>query len=148
MEVAISAHSLWAAVVMRAVYDIEAAELDSTTYEQACSFFTAPGEWAESRLAIADCLGMHTDDVARIGKRAIVARRLAEGLPLELEKLVPVVPEPPLPPVPVMLPLATFKPVEKKPAKVKVPRGGWGTNTWKWSDTNTGINPFAVRYKV
>jgi hypothetical protein len=83
--------AFWSAVVLRACHDIQREPLGSAHYEAAVAFFTAPGDWAESRRSIADCINLHPDDLARAGVRQIAIRRLAEGLPEFAPPVVPVV---------------------------------------------------------
>jgi hypothetical protein len=71
---------LWAAVVLQALEDIRSEPLSSLDYLQAVSFFAAGGEWAQARAAIADQLGLHPDELERVGRSCIDTRRAAEGL--------------------------------------------------------------------
>ena len=71
---------LWAQVVLQAKADLENEEIGSILYNQAAAFFVSRGEWAESRLIIADCLEMHPDDLTKCGERWIAERRAKEGL--------------------------------------------------------------------
>lgn len=72
--------ALWSAVVLHAVADIDGEHYRSAEYAEAVAFFTAArGPWAESRQAVADCLNLHTDDLARLGRAAIEARHLRDG---------------------------------------------------------------------
>jgi hypothetical protein len=73
--------ALWRAVVLQARLDIEGADYGTTTYDAATSFFTSPGEWAESRQSIAACLELHADDLRQLGRSAIAARHLSDGGP-------------------------------------------------------------------
>lgn len=73
--------ALWAAVVLQARDDIDGEHYRSTEYTDAVAFFTAAGPWGESRQAVADCLGLHTDDLTRLGRAAIEARHLRDGPP-------------------------------------------------------------------
>jgi hypothetical protein len=66
--------ALWSAVVLQALEDVSSAPIDSTAYNAACSFFTAPGEWSQQRQWIGDALGLHGDDIKRTGRRYIAAR--------------------------------------------------------------------------
>ncbi|PPQ35038.1 hypothetical protein CCS01_09045 [Rhodopila globiformis] len=74
---------LWAQVVMQAKADLENEPIGSILYNQAAAFFVSRGDWAESRLMIADCLNMHPDDLSRVGQQWINDRRRREGLELE-----------------------------------------------------------------
>jgi hypothetical protein len=77
---------LWAQVVLQAKADLENEPIGSIIFNQAAAFFVSRGEWAESRLIVADCLDMHPDDLKRCGERWIADRRRREGLPPEPEK--------------------------------------------------------------
>lgn len=71
---------LWAQVVLQAKADLENEPIGSILFNQAAAFFVSRGEWAESRLIVADCLNMHPDDLVRCGERWIADRRQREGL--------------------------------------------------------------------
>ncbi len=71
---------LWAQVVLQAKADLENEPIGSIIFNQAAAFFVSRGEWAESRLIVADCLDMHPDDLRRCGERWIAERRRREGL--------------------------------------------------------------------
>jgi hypothetical protein len=88
---------LWAQVVLQAKADLENEPIGSIIFNQAAAFFVSRGEWAESRLVVADCLDMHPDDLKRCGERWIADRRRREGLPPEPEKTVRPVGTRPLP---------------------------------------------------
>jgi hypothetical protein len=77
---------LWAQVVLQAKADLENEPIGSIIYNQAAAFFVSRGEWAESRLIVADCLDMHPDDLKRCGERWIADRRRREGLAPEPEQ--------------------------------------------------------------
>jgi hypothetical protein len=78
----VSERDLYAAAVEIAAHDLDTEPYGSTDYAQSVLFFTAAsGEWADSREAIADQLGLHGDDLARLGARAIAARHLRDGGP-------------------------------------------------------------------
>jgi hypothetical protein len=79
---------LWAQVVLQAKADLENEPIGSIIFNQAAAFFVSRGEWAESRLIVADCLDMHPDDLKRCGERWIADRRRREGLPPEPEKAI------------------------------------------------------------
>jgi hypothetical protein len=79
--------ALWVAVVMQARADIESEDRDGYDYAQAAAFFTGGGDWARSRQSIADCLELHPDDLMRLGRAAIAARRLRDG---DVPVMVPV----------------------------------------------------------
>jgi hypothetical protein len=71
---------LWAQVVLQAKADLENEKIGSVLFNQAAAFFVGRGDWAQSRLIVADCLGMHSDDLTRCGERWIAARRERDGL--------------------------------------------------------------------
>jgi hypothetical protein len=71
---------LWAQVVLQAKADLENEPIGSILFNQAAAFFVSRGEWAESRVVVADCLEMHPDDLTRCGERWIADRRRREGL--------------------------------------------------------------------
>jgi hypothetical protein len=71
---------LWAQVVLQAKADLENEPIGAILYNQAAAFFVSRGDWAESRLIVADCLNMHPDDLSRVGQRWIDDRRRREGL--------------------------------------------------------------------
>jgi hypothetical protein len=71
---------LWAQVVLQAKADLENEPIGSILYNQAAAFFVSRGDWAESRLIVADCLNMHPDDLSRVGLSWINDRRRREGL--------------------------------------------------------------------
>jgi hypothetical protein len=71
---------LWVAVVLQAKDDIENEPLESNDFAQAVAFFIGSGSWVQNRTAIADYLDLHSDDLEKMGRRCINARRLAEGL--------------------------------------------------------------------
>jgi hypothetical protein len=72
---------LWVQVVLQAKADLENEPIGSVLYDQAAAFFISRGEWAVSRATVADCLGMHPDELRRCGERWIAERRQHEGLP-------------------------------------------------------------------
>ena len=72
--------NLWVAVVLQAENDIETEPLDSIDFAQAVAFFIGTGDWVQNRVVIGDYLDLHRDDLERLGRRCINARRLAEGL--------------------------------------------------------------------
>jgi len=73
--------ALWGAAVLQAKEDVEHQPFNSIAYDQAVAFFVGGGAWAESRSALADCLEVHPDDIERVGRRCIAARRKLDGLP-------------------------------------------------------------------
>ncbi len=73
--------ALWGAAVLQAKEDVERQPFNSIAYDQAVAFFVGGGAWAESRSALADCLDVHPDDIERVGRRCIAARRKLDGLP-------------------------------------------------------------------
>jgi hypothetical protein len=77
----VAERDLWAAVVSQAADDIRTEDYRSVEYAQAVSFFTAPGEWATSRQASADCMDLHVDDIKRLGRAVIAARHARDGAP-------------------------------------------------------------------
>jgi hypothetical protein len=79
---------LWAQVVLQAKADLENEPIGSIIFNQAAAFFVSRGEWAESRLIVADCLDMHPDDLKRCGERWIADRRQREGLAPDPEKAI------------------------------------------------------------
>jgi hypothetical protein len=70
---------MWIGVVLQAANDINIEPYGSVEYGEAVSFFIAPGEWAESRQRIADCIGRHADELMRMGRAAIDRRHLRDG---------------------------------------------------------------------
>jgi hypothetical protein len=72
---------LWAAVVTQAADDINTESYRSVEYNQAVSFFTASGDWAKSRQAIADFMELHVNDIERLGRTTIAARHACDGPP-------------------------------------------------------------------
>lgn len=83
--------ALWAAVVQQAIDDLDAPP-DSLERADAVAFFTGRGEWRQSRIDIADRLGIHADDLERCGRRLMEARGIIESL----VRPVPRVVEPPV----------------------------------------------------
>lgn len=81
--------SLWSAVVLQAIEDIETQPMQSLVFADAVAFFTRSGSWAESRSTIADFLDMHRDELEAIGRRCIDARRTREELPPEARRRSP-----------------------------------------------------------
>src|SRR4051812_20882529 len=71
---------LWVAVVLQAKDDIENEPLGSVDFTQAVAFFIGSGNWAQNRTVIGDYLDLHRDDLEKLGRRCINARRAAEGL--------------------------------------------------------------------
>ncbi len=78
---------LWAQVVLQAKADLENEPIGSILFNQAAAFFVSRGEWAESRIVVADCLEMHPDDLTRCGERWIADRRRREGLEPEPKRI-------------------------------------------------------------
>ena len=70
--------SLWVAVVLQAKSDIETELLDSLDFIQAVAFFIGSGQWVQNRAVIGDYLDLHRDDLEKLGRRCINARRAAE----------------------------------------------------------------------
>ncbi len=81
--------SLWSAVVLQAIEDIETQPMQSLVFADAVAFFTRSGSWAESRSTIADFLDMHRDELEAIGRRCIDARRFSEDLQTEAGRQSP-----------------------------------------------------------
>jgi hypothetical protein len=105
--------ALWVASLQQSIDDIADEPLGSTEYDDAAAFFTGGGEWALSRSAVAGHIDLHPDDLERCGRRCIAARRVAEGLPIEIA------PRAPLPrleaiPAPVQQPTVRKKPHQDK----------------------------------
>jgi len=71
--------ALWAAVVIQALDDIESEPMASAAFTDAEAFFTRMGAWGEARMAIADFLDLHPDDLERVGRRALAMRRAGEA---------------------------------------------------------------------
>jgi len=71
--------ALWAAVVIQALDDIETEPMASVSFTDAEAFFTRMGAWGEARMAIADFLDLHPDDLERVGRRALAMRRAGEA---------------------------------------------------------------------
>ncbi len=78
---------LWAQVLLQAKADLENEPIGSILFNQAAAFFVSRGEWAESRIVVADCLEMHPDDLTRCGERWIADRRRREGLEPEPKRV-------------------------------------------------------------
>lgn len=108
--------ALWAAVVQQAIDDLDAPP-DSLERADAVAFFTGRGEWRQSRIDIADRLGIHADDLERCGRRLMEERGITESVPA---RPVPRVVEPPV--VVVALP-SPVKPARKP--KVAKDRTWW-----------------------
>jgi hypothetical protein len=81
--------ALWAAVVLQARDDLDTEVYNSVDYSQAAAFFTAPGDWAISRRAIADALDLHPDDLTRLGRAVTAARSIRDGGPPVVVRPVP-----------------------------------------------------------
>lgn len=132
---------LWAAVVEQSLTDVADEPIDSVLWNQARAFFVSGGTWAEGRQNIADLLGVHPEDLERVGRRAINARLLQEGLP-------PLVTQAPTPRLPIQRALrpAVVAVRQRLPRLVAIPAppepeperrdrtGGWRR---RWS-----VNPF------
>ena len=73
--------ALWSQVVLQAKQDLETEQPGSVVYGQAESFFFGARQWAETRDAIATMIDLHADDLTRLGRATIAARRVEEGLP-------------------------------------------------------------------
>jgi hypothetical protein len=112
--------ALWVASLQQSIDDIADEPLGSTEYGDAAAFFTGGGEWAISRSAVAGHIDLHSDDLERCGRRCIAARRVAEGLPIEIIRAkAPAVPMASLPmleaiPAPVRRPVVREKPRHDK----------------------------------
>jgi hypothetical protein len=118
--------ALWAAVVIQARDDLETEEYNSVDYGQAAAFFSAPGDWATSRRAIADALDLHPDDLMRLGRAVTAARTARDGGPPVVARPVPRLVVSVVEPVPV--------PVAVVPAKV--PRGRAGARRFVFNPFN------------
>ena len=71
---------LWAQVVLQAKADLENEPIGSIIFNQAAAFFVGRGDWAQSRVIVADCLNIHPEALSRCGERWIADRREREGL--------------------------------------------------------------------
>jgi hypothetical protein len=76
--------ALWVASLQQSIDDIADEPRGSIEYDDATAFFTGGGEWALSRSAVAGHIDLHPDDLERCGRRCIAARRIADGLPIEI----------------------------------------------------------------
>jgi hypothetical protein len=72
---------LWLGVVEQALEDLMEEPWHSLLQSQAASFFMDGGPWGERRQAIADHLGMHADDLRRVGRAQLAARQAREPAP-------------------------------------------------------------------
>jgi hypothetical protein len=73
--------TLWVSVVLQASEDLDTCDRLTLDYAQALSFFFGRGDWRRSRADIAECVGLHVDDLQRLGRQTLAARRLREGEP-------------------------------------------------------------------
>ena len=81
--------NLWIAVVFQARDDLDTEDYASVEYGEAVAFFTnTHGSWAQSRQDIADHLGLHSDDLTRMGRAVIAARHLRDGPEPVIERAV------------------------------------------------------------
>jgi hypothetical protein len=119
---------LWVAVVLQAKDDIENEPLHSINFTQAVAFFIGSGEWVKNRTAIGDYLDLHRDDLEKMGRRCINARRVSEGL-------APLLPRQPWP-----VAARALRPVGQRP----VPQAPSLTQR-RQQPTPAGVNPFFPR---
>ena len=66
--------ALWSAVVHQAYVDLMDAPLGSFPHKDAVAFCTSGGTWRESRINIADMIGINADDIERGGRKVMAAR--------------------------------------------------------------------------
>ena len=71
--------ALWHGVVMQALADLTGQPVGSSDYDEAVAFFTRSGTWGEARASVADCVGVHADDLERGGRRVIAQRERGGG---------------------------------------------------------------------
>ena len=105
--------AMWSQVVLQAKSDLETEQRGSTTYEQAEAFFLGNGQWAEARASIASMVDLHSDDLTRLGRLTIAARRATDGLPPMPLCVSTPAPKPQPAPVPTLV--ASFA-LDRKPA--------------------------------
>jgi hypothetical protein len=72
---------LWVAVVLQAKADIETEPLNSIDFTQSVAFFIGSGDWVQNRIAIADYLNLHRDDLEKLGRRCINLNPAFDALP-------------------------------------------------------------------
>lgn len=84
---------LWLAVVMQAAADLIFEPWKSLQQAEAMAFFLEDGPWGQRRNEIAEELGMHGDDVRRVGRERLTARIAADPPPPGI-KLPPLVSPP------------------------------------------------------
>jgi hypothetical protein len=102
--------ALWSAVVQQALDDLDDPR-DRLIFADAVSFFTGSGDWARSRVDVADHLMMHPDYISLCGRREI-ARLQAAGV-IAKDLLDPVAPHPAPRRYPLPRLVATFLPPPK-----------------------------------
>jgi hypothetical protein len=66
--------TLWTQVVLQARDDLADADRLSFNFNQAYAFFTGRHDWRRSREDIAECIGLHVDDLERLGRQTLAAR--------------------------------------------------------------------------
>jgi hypothetical protein len=120
--------ALWAAVILQARDDLDTEHYGSVEHGHADAFFTAPGDWAVSRRAIADALDLHPDDLMRLGRAVTAARTARDGGPPVVARPVPRLVVSVAAPVPV--------PVAVVPAKVPRRVGRAGARRWEFNPFN------------
>jgi hypothetical protein len=133
--------ALWAAVVAQARDDVADEPFGLTEYRQAEAFLTADSAyWHEARAQVAAHLGVHGDDIRRVGLRLVNARRLKEGVsPLVTQAPQPSLgprlptqrvsrPAPAVPPVQLPRLVATFKPEPERKRSTRNWRSRWKFN--------------------
>jgi hypothetical protein len=123
--------ALWSQVVLQAKQDLEAEQLGSVLYGEAESFFLGAGQWAETRAAIATMIDLHADDLTRLGRATIAARRLEEGLPP--------LPDPIAPPPAASVPM---------PALIAIPAPGKAYSGRRHRRYGPDNNPFAPSFRA
>jgi len=129
--------SLWAAVILRALKDIEEEPYDSLLFNEARDFLTGGGAWGQSRQDIAEQVNLHGDDIRRIALAQLAQRASHDPPPVRppVTKVqpaaVPVAPRPMLvrpapnrvaPARPVPEPPAPPRPIDVEPQKRSCPR--------------------------
>ena len=77
--------ALWASVVVQALRDLMEQPMDSIAYQDAVAFFTRDGTWAEARTSIGDFLGLHRDELARLGGRYIARREAGDHVKFRIK---------------------------------------------------------------
>lgn len=113
---------LFSALVLQAFYDLRDEPYASTDYGQSVMFFTdRGGPWARWRVEVADMIGLHGDDLMRLGQREIAAREARDPPPKpKSPRLRRFTPAPA--PAPAPQPVKPPQPPQVKPPQVKPPR--------------------------